>query len=116
MTALAALLTALTITFWPEGPDAGPKLTWTLRCNPPAGTLPRRAEACRRLARIPRPFAPVPADEVCTQIFGGPHVALVRGTFRGRRVWVRLNRRDGCQIARWNRVAFLFPGASRAVR
>jgi hypothetical protein len=34
--------------------------------------------------------------------------ALVRGTFRGRRVSIRFTRRNGCEIARWNRMAFLF--------
>jgi hypothetical protein len=45
---------------------------------------------------------------VCTQIYGGPQEAVVRGTFRGRRVSIRFTRRNGCEIARWNRVAFLF--------
>jgi hypothetical protein len=34
--------------------------------------------------------------------------AFVRGTFRGRRVSTRFARRNGCEIARWDRVAFLF--------
>jgi hypothetical protein len=39
----------------------------------------------------------------------------VRGTFRGKRVWTWFKRRDGCEIARWKRVGFLFPssGAQR---
>jgi len=108
MTTLATLLAALTITFWPQGED-GPKQTWTLRCNPPAGTLLRRTEACRRLAELRNPFRPVPRDAVCTEIYGGPQAALVRGTFRGKRVWTWFKRRNGCEIARWKRVAFLFP-------
>jgi hypothetical protein len=36
-------------------------------------------------------------------------VAVVRGTFRGRRVWSVFKRIDGCQIERWNRVRVLFP-------
>ena len=40
-------------------------------------------------------------------IYGGPQVALVTGTLRGVKVWARFRRRDGCEIARWNRVAFL---------
>jgi hypothetical protein len=46
---------------------------------------------------------------MCTQIYGGPQEALVTGTFGGRRVWARFSRRNGCEIARWNRIAFLFP-------
>jgi len=56
-----------------------------------------------------RPFRPVPADTACTEIYGGPHVAEVRGRFRGRRVSAQFTRTDGCQIERWNRVRFLFP-------
>jgi hypothetical protein len=32
----------------------------------------------------------------------------VRGTYQGRRIWTRFARRDGCEIARWNRHRFLF--------
>jgi hypothetical protein len=53
------------------------------------------------------PFAPTPPATVCTQIYGGPQEALITGTFRGRRVWARFSRRNGCEIARWNRIAFL---------
>jgi len=35
----------------------------------------------------------------------------VRGRLRGQRVASTFSRRDGCQIERWNRVRFLFPGA-----
>jgi hypothetical protein len=38
-------------------------------------------------------------------------VGQVRGTFRGRRVRASFNRTNGCEIERWNRVAFLFPSA-----
>jgi hypothetical protein len=39
---------------------------------------------------------------------GEPHpiTSRVDGTFRGRRFTVRLNRLDGCEIGRWNRLAF----------
>lgn len=108
MHTLAAIAVSLTITVWPEG-KPGPSQTWTLRCSPVGGTLPARVEACRRLADMKKPFAPVPPGMVCTQIYGGPETALVRGTFRGRRVWTYFRRRDGCEIARWRRVSFLFP-------
>ena len=101
----------LSITVWPKGPD-GPAKRWTLRCDPAGGTLPRAGRACARLAGLRRPFAPVPRDAVCAQLYGGPQEGVVRGTFRGERVSARFNRRDGCQIARWNRVRFLFPATS----
>jgi hypothetical protein len=106
--ALAAVAVSLTITFWPEG-MTGPSHAWTLRCAPVAGTLPGRADACRRLDGLKTPFKPVAEGTACTQVYGGPETALVRGTFRGRRVWTYFRRRDGCEIARWRRVSFLFP-------
>ena len=101
--------TKLTITVWPSGPTHGSKI-WTLRCAPAAGTLPGRAAACRRLNAFPgNPFAPRPPGIVCTAIYGGPQEARVVGSFRGRRIWTRFTRRDGCAIERWSRVSFLFP-------
>ncbi|MGH2804072.1 MAG: SSI family serine proteinase inhibitor, partial [Thermoleophilaceae bacterium] len=46
---------------------------------------------------------PVPRLRVCTSIYGGPAVARVTGTIAGERVDARFNRRDGCEIARWDR-------------
>ena len=85
-----------------------PVLITTLRCNPAGGTVPRPADACRRLLAAGRAiFAPTPRDSICTEIYGGPQEALVTGTLRGAKIWARFRRRDGCDIARWNRVAFL---------
>ena len=101
----------LHVTVWPQGKDAGHAVTWSLGCSPALGTLPRPGHACRLLRVLRDPFAPVPPNEICTQIYGGPQVALVRGTFLGRRIWTYFKRTDGCQIARWNRVTFLFPAS-----
>jgi hypothetical protein len=99
----------LTITVWPTGPAHAARV-WTLRCDPTGGTLPRRATACRRLSAFStNPFARTPPGTACSQIYGGPQQALVRGVFRGRRLYARFARRDGCETERWNRVAFLFP-------
>jgi Subtilisin inhibitor-like len=116
MTMLAAILVAATslhITVWPHGPGQPGARTYTLRCAPAGGTLPRRAAACSQLARFAHPFAAIPRDAVCTQIYGGPQQALVTGRFRGRIVRTRFSRINGCEIARWDRVRLLFPGASR---
>ena len=105
--------TDLRITVWPQGKGEGPALDWRLRCEPVGGTLPRRAAACRALGDLELPFAPVPDNVVaCTQIYGGPQVARVIGTFRGRRIWATFKRNDGCEISRWNRHRFLFPVAT----
>jgi hypothetical protein len=101
-----AVLAALTIAVTPAQ-GAGTH-TWTLRCGPAGGTLPQPAAACTKLAKLRDPFAPVPADAVCSMIYGGPQVARVRGTYRGGTVRAVFNRRNGCEIARWKRLAFLF--------
>jgi hypothetical protein len=45
-------------------------------------------------------------------IYGGPQEALVTGRFRGTIVRARFSRKDGCELARWNHVGFLFPGSA----
>ena len=52
-----------------------------------------------------RLFAPVAKNAVCTEIYGGPQVALVVGVVQGRRVWAKLQQRNGCEIERWTRVS-----------
>jgi hypothetical protein len=114
MSALAAILvasTSLHITVWPHGQGQPGVRSYTLRCAPAGGTLPRPGAACSRLARLARPFAPTPKDAVCTQIYGGPQQALVTGRFRGRAIRARFSRGNGCEIARWSRIQFLFPGS-----
>ena len=99
--------TSLTVTYWKAGVGTGGgRVTWTLRCDPARGTLPRPGIACRRLAvGGPRLFAPVPTDMACTEIYGGPQVARVVGVVQGKRIWAKFSREDGCQIARWSRVS-----------
>jgi Tol biopolymer transport system component len=101
---------SLTITLIPNGakPRVG-RRTYTLRCRPAGGTLPHRKTACSKLLQVQNPFAPVPRDQACTAIYGGSQEAVVTGVYGGKPVWARFTRVDGCQIARWNRVRFLFP-------
>jgi hypothetical protein len=98
--------TSLTVTYWSDGTTLTGKTVWTLRCNPPGGTLRRPARACDRIVSAGRRlFAPVASGSLCTEIYGGPQVALVTGTVDGRRVWAKFQRRNGCEIARWQRVS-----------
>jgi hypothetical protein len=106
--------TSLHITVWPNGSANAPKHTYTLSCGPTAGTLPHRAAACRSLNALRRPFAPTPKNVACTQIYGGRQEAMVTGRLRGKLVHARFSRKDGCEIGRWSRVRFLFPGALSA--
>ena len=100
--------TALELTVWPEGRDAGRAESWTLECDPAGGTLPSPDTACSLVASNADLLEPLPEDVVCTQQFGGPEQAAVRGTFEGREVDVRYSRANGCEIARWDRLSPLF--------
>jgi len=109
--------TSLTVRYWPSGQGGGGRETWTLRCEPAGGTLPRPAAACRRLAAAgAKILAPVAGDTACTQIYGGPQEARVVGTLAGRRVSATFSLRNGCEISRWNELSpWLLPrgGATR---
>lgn len=105
-TAGTAAETALTVTYWENGDRTSPRDIWTLRCSPARGTHPRPVVACRRLQAGGRQLmTPVPAGTICTEIYGGPQVAVVKGVLQGRRVWARFTRVNGCQIARWSRLS-----------
>jgi hypothetical protein len=105
----AVAATALTITIWPDEHKAA-KISYGLACRPARGTLPRAATACSKLASGGVAlFAAPPPDQACIAIYGGPQRAIVSGTVDGRRVWVSLRRRDGCEIERWRRLSFLLP-------
>lgn len=77
--------------------------TFHLTCDPPGGDHPHPAAACRMLDELDAPFAPVPADAMCTEIYGGPQTARVTGTFRGEQVDAAFKRTNGCEIARWDK-------------
>ena len=68
----------------------------------------RRRPTARRAA--PPPACPRAtsrrrrADTACTQIFGGPETATIKGTIRGEPVDAKFSRSDGCEIERWKRV------------
>ena len=100
--------TELEISTWRRGTD-GPVHVWTLLC-PPGGTLPAPDRACSALDALGADaFEPVPPDVACTEIYGGPQVAEVSGTHKGKPVLARFNRSNGCEIDRWDRHRFLFP-------
>jgi hypothetical protein len=97
--------TALTITVWPKGRDAGDATTRSVECA--AGSSDR---ACTRLAQLGADaFAPVAGDAVCTEIYGGPAEAEVSGTVDGTPVDATLSRANGCEIARWEAVRAVVP-------
>jgi hypothetical protein len=94
---------ALTISFSATG-DGGDARELELRCGAPAGTVPDPTGACAALGEMEDPFAPVPASTACAEIYGGPHLVVVRGTWSGRTVDARFSRVDGCEIERYDRL------------
>jgi hypothetical protein len=85
--------------------SAADATTWTLTCDPAGGSHPTPEAACGVLDAAADPFAPVPADMGCTQIYGGPETATITGTWDGESVAAKYNRTDGCEIARWEALA-----------
>ena len=84
-----------------RGGPAGTQ-TWTLTCDPVGGTHPNAEAACAALTAMgDQAFAPLPTGMMCTQIYGGPQTATVRGTWQGAAVDASFARTDGCQIGRW---------------
>lgn len=79
-------------------------------------TLPDPDAALAALERYGQDiFFPLPGPpKLCTQQYGGPQVALVTGTFRGREVNAKFQRTDGCEIARWKALAPLLGGTAGA--
>ena len=97
--------TALRVTY-SDVAKPNESITWTLRCNPARGSLPRPARACSRVtAGGARLFARLPRNIVCTEIYGGPQRARVVGTVNGRRIFATFARSNGCEIDRWQRIS-----------
>lgn len=101
-------MTELEISFWPGGMGR-PVRTSTLEC-PPDGPRTYSEAACARLEELgDEAFKPLARNIACAQIYGGPQVAEVRGTFDGRPVEARFTRTNACEMERWTRHDFLFP-------
>lgn len=84
-------------------PGAQPR-TWTLTCEPTGGDHPEAAKACASLASAKHPFEPTPKHQMCTQIYGGPEKATIKGTWQGEKVSATYSRKNGCEIHRWNAI------------
>lgn len=87
----------------------GTASTVTLECGPTGGTHPDPEAACTALLAPTAPLAPPPADQVCTEIYGGPETARVVGTVQGRAVDRSFDRANGCGIADWTAMGAVLP-------
>lgn len=104
--AAAPVTSAASLTVTLDETGSGAVRTMTLTCDPVGGDHPDPAAACAALAAAgPSAFDPRPGDTMCTQLFGGPQVAVVEGTVGGVPVSARFSRTDGCEIGRWDALA-----------
>ncbi|MCV2491492.1 SSI family serine proteinase inhibitor [Geodermatophilus sp. YIM 151500] len=91
--------------------DGSPVQRYTLACGGSTpGDLPGAEAACAHLTGMAEPFAPVPADAVCTEQYGGPQTARITGRWHGQPVDLELSRVDGCRISQWDGLGPLLPG------
>jgi len=82
-----------------DGDGKGPTKARTLEltCRPDD-----KSAACLAAAKLSAAdLAPTPADTACTQIYGGPETATIKGTLNGEPVDAKFSRTDGCEIKRW---------------
>ena len=83
--------------------EDGRPIVLNLTCDPAGGDHPNPEAACAKLAEAGAPvFDPVPSDQVCTKIFGGPQTATITGSYQGQEVDAAFSRADGCEIDRWD--------------
>lgn len=91
--------------------DGSPTQTSTLVCGRPAGgTHPEAEAACEHLRAMEEPFAPLAADLMCTEQYGGPQTARISGVWSGAPVDLELSRVDGCAISQWDGLGPVLPG------
>ncbi|CAB4693592.1 MAG: hypothetical protein F2718_01245 [Actinobacteria bacterium] len=99
-TASAATTVSKLKIVYQESSDS-PKVTWTLNCKPNSGTFPGVAVACKKLTSLKVPFAKPPADQMCSEIYGGDQTAVITGTWLGKKVSRKFSRVNGCEIDTW---------------
>ena len=94
-----------------EHPDA-PTVTYVVGCQGDTATLQGDVSidanaACAALARadvLDRLVNGPPADQICTEIYGGPGTARLVGEIDGQAVDATIDRANGCGIDDWDRL------------
>ena len=106
--AAPAALADLTVRVDPDGPQGPGKVREArVECASEG-----EGKACAAAGGLKtEAFEPVPEMTACTQIFGGPETAEVKGTLRGQPVDARFARNNGCEIDRWKQVQPLLDAA-----
>ena len=76
--------------------------TATLTCP---GAKAKDRDICAALDVVaPKVFEPVPVDQACTAIYGGPRKATITGRYQDEPVSAVFTQENGCEIARWNQI------------
>jgi hypothetical protein len=87
--------------------DAKPR-TGTLSCP---GETAKDRDICAALEVVaPAVFEPVPVDQACTAIYGGPRKATITGTYQDEPISAVFTQENGCEIARWNQIKPVLKG------
>jgi hypothetical protein len=86
-----------------DGDGRGPTKGLTLELTCAKGDENAACAAASKLAAAD--LAPTPANTACTQIYGGPETASIKGTLNGEPVDATFKRSDGCEIKRWDTVS-----------
>ncbi|QUX29121.1 proteinase inhibitor I4 serpin [Nocardiopsis akebiae] len=83
-----------------EGYEEG---VWTLTCSPAGGDHPDPEAACAEIEAVGTgPFSSGDtSDTMCTMQVGGPEVVHVTGHVGGTEVDTEFNKRNGCEIERF---------------
>ena len=105
--AAGGALAELTVAVDPDGAEPEPPRKATIRCD-----APEDSAACREVASVePETLEPTPGNVACTQQYGGPQTATVKGKLRGAAVDARFSRVNGCEISRWEDAAPILDAA-----
>jgi hypothetical protein len=94
-----------------QHPDAEP-VTYIIGCQGDTATLQGEVTidanaACAALVRsdvLGRLVDGPPADQICTEIYGGPDTARLAGEIDGRTIDATIDRANGCGIDDWDRL------------
>jgi hypothetical protein len=81
-----------------HGPGTPVTRSWTLNCEPAAGTKAGAAAACTALLKLKDPFAPLPQGVACPMILLSDEKIVVTGRWFGTRVH-RVVVDGGCDMA-----------------
>ena len=71
-----------------------------------SSTLPNANDACELLVKNPELLTSKPAEQqTCTEIYGGPVTAKVKGKIGDQPIQANFDRHNGCAISIWDSLA-----------